>query len=73
MGPHLVLKRLNLHCDDVEHAHDALRSGPRGVLLIHAGRLVERGRRLIFKARKAVTEELQAALDSLGERSTLPG
>ena len=53
-------------------------SGPgckrtRRVLLIHAGRLVERGRQLILKLRKAGTEELQAALRSLDERPTAPG
>ncbi len=45
----------------------------RPVLLIHADRLVERGRRLILKLRKVGTEELQAALQNLDERSTAPG
>ena len=45
----------------------------RRVLLIHAGHLVERGRQMIFRMRKSGTEELQAALGTLGERSTAPG
>ena len=62
------------------------------VLLVHAGRLVERGRQLILKMCKAKmckakmckakmckakmckagTEKLQAALESMGKRSTAP-
>ena len=45
----------------------------RRVRLIHADRLVERGRQLNLRMRKARTEELQAALESLGERPTVPG
>ena len=45
----------------------------RRVLLDHAGRLIESGRQLILRMRKAGTEELQAALQQLGARSTVPG
>ena len=45
----------------------------RRVLLDHAGRLIESGRQLILRMCKAGTEELQAALQQLDARSTVPG
>ena len=45
----------------------------RRVLLLHAGRLVERDSQFILKLRNAGTEELRAALQSLDERSTALG
>ena len=45
----------------------------RRVLLDHADRLSESGRQLILRMRKAGTEELQAALQQLDARSTVPG
>ena len=51
----------------------ASRKGTGRVLLIHAGRVVERGHQLILKKRKSGTEEPQAAPESLGERFTAPG
>ena len=51
----------------------ASRKRTRRVLPIHAARLVESGRQLILKMRQAGTEELQAALETLDERSTAPG
>ena len=44
----------------------------RRTLLVHAGRLIESGRQLILRMRKTGTEELQAALQRLDERSTVP-
>ncbi len=44
----------------------------RRVLLVHAGRLIESGRQLILWMRKTGTEELQAALQNLNTRSTVP-
>ena len=44
----------------------------RRVLLVHAGRLIESGRQHILRMRKAGTEELQAALQRLDTRSTVP-
>ncbi len=44
----------------------------RRVLLVHAGRLIESGRQLILRMRKTGTEELQAALQNLDTRSTVP-
>ena len=44
----------------------------RRVLLVHAGRLIESGRQLILRMRKTGTEELQAALQNLNTRSTVP-
>ena len=45
----------------------------RRVLLDHAGRLIESGRQLILRMRRNGTEELQAALQNLDARSTVPG
>ena len=44
----------------------------RRFLLVHAGRLIESGRQHILRMRKAGTEELQAALQRLDTRSTVP-
>ena len=44
----------------------------RRVLLVHAGRLIESGRQRILRMRKTGTEELQAALQNLDTRSTVP-
>ena len=45
----------------------------RLVLLDHAGRLIESGGQLILRMRNTGTEELQAALQQLDTRSTVPG
>ena len=45
----------------------------RRVLLVHAGRLIKTGRQFILRMRKRGSEELQAALQRLDERSTVPG
>ena len=45
----------------------------RRVLPDHAGRLIESGRQLILRMRRNGTEELQAALQQLDARSTVPG
>ena len=44
----------------------------RRVLLVHAGRLIESGRQLFLRLRRNGTEELQAALQNLDARSTVP-
>ena len=44
----------------------------RRVVLVHAGRLIESGRQFILRMRKSGTEELQAALQRLDARSTVP-
>ena len=45
----------------------------RRVPLDHAVRLIESGRQLILRMRNAGTKELQAALQQLDARSTVPG
>ena len=45
----------------------------RRVLLVHAGRLIESSRQLILRMSRNGTEELQAALQRIDARSTVPG
>ena len=44
----------------------------RRVVPDHAGRLIESGRQLVLRMRRAGTEEVQAALQHLDTRSTVP-